>query len=251
MARQELATAGIEKVGVTRADEISSFELELSMRKFEKQKLDEIGKAVVKAGSISAHNIDLIVAKPDLFDGVRKRIPSNAGAISRSKLFMRPGFAAVGVLIFVAVASFAFFTYRSKPVEVTRLTVKETPKANDTKRFTEPDRVAEIEKPVASDIATPSRPERISVTARQPEKMMRPKTVTTRQADHHGDFYALSYAGDPNETERGGRIVRVDISRSTLFAMGFDLPLENESDTVRADLLIGNDGVTRAVRVVK
>ena len=72
-----------------------------------------------------------------------------------------------------------------------------------------------------------------------------------QQASHEGEFYALSFAGDPNEAERGGRIVRVDIPRSTLYAMGVDIPLENEAETVKADLLVGNDGVTRAIRVVK
>lgn len=80
---------------------------------------------------------------------------------------------------------------------------------------------------------------------------MRARPASARLVDDENEFYALSYAGDPNETERGGRIVRVDIPRATLFAMGFDLPLENESETVRADLLVGSDGVTRAVRVVK
>jgi hypothetical protein len=71
------------------------------------------------------------------------------------------------------------------------------------------------------------------------------------QARFVDDFYAVSYAGDPHETERGGRIVRVDIPRSTLFAMGINVPLENESATVKADLLVGSDGVTRGIRVVE
>ena len=35
------------------------------------------------------------------------------------------------------------------------------------------------------------------------------------------------------------------------FAMGIHVPLENGSDTVRADLLVGPDGVPRAVRLVR
>jgi hypothetical protein len=104
------------------------------MRKQKKQKLDEIGKAVIKAGSISAHNIDLIVAKPDLFDGIRERISSETLARDRHIRFMRPGFAAAGMLILVAVASFAFFTFRSKPVDVTRTPVRQAPKADEPKR---------------------------------------------------------------------------------------------------------------------
>ena len=65
------------------------------------------------------------------------------------------------------------------------------------------------------------------------------------------DFVAVTYVGDGAESTRGGRVIRVDMARSTLFAMGFPVSLENESPTVKADLLIGPDGATRAVRLVE
>jgi hypothetical protein len=67
--------------------------------------------------------------------------------------------------------------------------------------------------------------------------------------DDNGEFYPISYAG--NETLAGGRIVRVDLPREQAFAMGIRVPLENDSDTVRADIIVGPDGVPRAVRLVK
>jgi len=67
--------------------------------------------------------------------------------------------------------------------------------------------------------------------------------------DPDEDFYPVSYSGDPDEMG-GGRIIRVELPRSTLFAMGVNIPLENDSPTIKADLLVGRDGVTRAVRVV-
>ena len=64
-------------------------------------------------------------------------------------------------------------------------------------------------------------------------------------------FLPVTYTGDGGESAKGGRVVRIDVPRSTLFAMGFNVSLENESPTVKADLLIGPDGVTRAVRLVE
>jgi hypothetical protein len=61
----------------------------------------------------------------------------------------------------------------------------------------------------------------------------------------------LSFAGDLEETAAGGRIIRVDMSRSSLFAMGVDIPLENGREMVKTDLLIGSDGMARAVRIVE
>jgi len=163
---------------------------------------------------------------------------------------MRPGFTVAGTIVLIAVASFAFFSLRSKSVQVAGRPVPQPSiKSDETKRFTNPDDLV-VQRPVIRDI-TPVRPERISMPRQPDRSATRVRQTTVGHVEDQNEFYALSYAGDPNETERGGRIVRVDISRATLFAMGFDLPLENESETVRADLLVGSDGVTRAVRVVK
>ncbi|PYS98820.1 MAG: hypothetical protein DMF63_14625 [Acidobacteria bacterium] len=219
------------------------------MRRLDNEKLDEIGKAVIKAGSIRVQNIDQIVAKPDLFDGVRRRISTETRGKNRATGIMRPGFAAAGTILLIAIASFAFFSLRSKPVQVAGKSDPQPVKTDEPGHFLRPDNLV-VDRPSVRETA-PVRSERISMPRQAERSAMRARPISARQVDDQNEFYALSYAGDPNETERGGRIVRVDISRASLFAMGFDLPLENESETVRADLLVGSDGVTRAVRVVK
>src|SRR5438874_326484 len=80
------------------------------------------------------------------------------------------------------------------------------------------------------------------------------KTVRKRQTNTNhepaGEFYALSTGYDQDETTGGGRIIRVDMPRSSLFALGVNIPLENDAEVVKADLLIGSDGMTHAIRVV-
>ena len=66
-----------------------------------------------------------------------------------------------------------------------------------------------------------------------------------------GEFYPLTYIGGPDETEDGGQIVRVELPRSSLFAMGIDVPVENIAPKIKTDLLITADGMMRAVRFVK
>jgi len=89
---------------------------------------------------------------------------------------------------------------------------------------------------------------------RTPAKATYTKQIPKREkavvSDDQPAFIPVAYAGDPRETA-GGHIIRVDMSRSSLFALGVNVPLENDSDTVKADLLVGADGVTRAIRVVK
>ena len=219
------------------------------MRNVEKEKLDEIGKALVKAGSIRVQNVDEIVANPDLFDGIRERISLETRGRRRATGIMRPGFTVAGTILLIAVASFAFFSLRSRPAQVISKATVPQPSTKTSERNDIPVPDVAVERPRVPDTAP--RAERISMPRQRERSVMRARPASARLVDDENEFYALSYAGDPNETERGGRIVRVDIPRATLFAMGFDLPLENESETVRADLLVGSDGVTRAVRVVK
>lgn len=94
---------------------------------------------------------------------------------------------------------------------------------------------------------------------KEPAKNARPNgKVQARQllkddADKEveGDFYALPFAGISEEPNEELQILRVDLPRSTLFALGLNLPLEGEDQKVKTDLLVGSDGVTRAIRLVK
>jgi hypothetical protein len=92
-----------------------------------------------------------------------------------------------------------------------------------------------------------------------------PERITLRTADYtvpkvrkypepeeaRPEFYPINYTGDAGEITSGSHIVRVDVPRRSLFALGVNVPIENDSETVKADLLVGADGVTRAIRVLK
>ncbi len=218
------------------------------MRKLEKKNLDEIAKVLVKADTLSARDIDKITANTALFDSVRARLNVATEFPGPKRLFVGRKLAGsmASVVMVVATVAISLFVFRSKPIEVVRHPAPEASRTGDVKTFPEPDRE------VIADLPRPSQGMKAERISSKPEvRVNRPKQSAAQQIRYEGDFYALSYAGDPNETERGGRIVRVDVSRSTLFAMGVDVPLENETDTVKADLLIGSDGVTRAIRLVR
>lgn len=218
------------------------------MRKLENKKLDEIGKTLVRSGVVSSHDIERIVANPALFDSVRQRIASGSAEPVTKRSFMRPTVTAVASVASIVAIALAFVVFKSGSNDVVSNPTPNIATTAETKRFTEPDRIVDAGFRPAD---TPMKAERISTRSNSTSYSRPKQPAAPQEVRDEGDFYALSYAGDPNETEHGGRIVRVDIPRSTLFAMGVDIPLENEADTVKADLLVGTDGVTRAIRVVK
>lgn len=206
--------------------------------------LDSIGKRVLAIDRLSEAEIDSIVSKPHLYKRVRARM---AGNDRRVPFFFRyegalTGMAAIAVCTFIAISFF-----KPQPDTAQVAAPAQIP-AVQPGMVTRPDDLAS---PRTGTDPSPGRViyrgaprERVAAktaefASRKPERDVIRKTP---------EFYAISNVSD---SVAGGHIVRVDMPRSALFAMGVDVPLENDSETVKADLLVGPDGLTRAVRVLK
>jgi hypothetical protein len=86
-----------------------------------------------------------------------------------------------------------------------------------------------------------------------PKAAPRQKNSLKRQtpSEPEGEFYALTYTGKPVEPGEHLKIIRAELSRSSLFALGVNLPIENDSEKIKTDLLVGADGIAKAIRFVK
>ncbi|HRI02410.1 MAG TPA: hypothetical protein PLL77_01595 [Pyrinomonadaceae bacterium] len=229
-------------------------------RRFNKKDLDAIGKMLFEQSTVSESKIDEIVARPDLFSGVLKRIADDqakAVAIASKRRFV-PQYAAAFASVLIMIAA-VFGTYRYVQINY----------SNDSNEFRAAKTIVQVpvEIPVAARPDFPPKEENFGKPS--PGRASNSETLAertafrtparsagrTRQAgnvdEEDGHFYPVSYNGDLEESASGGRVIRVNMTRSALFAMGVNVPLENGSETVKADLLVGADGVTRAVRVVE
>ncbi len=64
------------------------------------------------------------------------------------------------------------------------------------------------------------------------------------------DFMPLSH-GNNLSPEDGGQIMRVELPRSALVSFGLPMNVERAGERVKADVLMGEDGVARAIRFVR
>jgi hypothetical protein len=67
-------------------------------------------------------------------------------------------------------------------------------------------------------------------------------------ADLLPEFVPLAY-GDPLPVDSGLQVVRVNVPRASLYDFGIE-PADPRPDIVTADVLVGDDGLPRAVRLV-
>lgn len=63
-------------------------------------------------------------------------------------------------------------------------------------------------------------------------------------------FMPLGYAG-PINPQDGGQLVRVELPRSAMLSMGLPVNMDRYSERVKADVLLGPDGLARAIRFVQ
>lgn len=226
-----------------------------------KTNADGVAKRLFESAALREAEIDRVTASDDLFGAVLARIKTidNRQPESRKGVLAlvneyRAILASASAALLV-VSAFGFLLLQKSSHESltansgsasrpTSAPPDSTPQVDFVKGFTQGSAEifeAEKEEPAVRRTAV-----------RQSE---RPREISAQPAVYQSsetqpEFYPVTYVGD-GEAVRGGRVVRVDLPRSSLFAMGVNVPLENESPTVRADLLIGPDGVTRAIRFVE
>lgn len=77
------------------------------------------------------------------------------------------------------------------------------------------------------------------------------KQIPETKGQEAGEFYPLMSAGDLNDSEEKLQVLRVELPRASLVALGLNLPVMNEETPIKTDLLVSSDGITRAIRLVK
>ena len=64
------------------------------------------------------------------------------------------------------------------------------------------------------------------------------------------DFLPLTYGSNLSQLD-DGQVVRVELPRSVLQSFGFPINAERAGERVKADVLLGHDGVARAIRFIR
>lgn len=222
---------------------------------------DRLVAALVKSTALRHEELEQIAAREDLFLSVKRRIVAEAReeqrTLSEGALFTRPR-----VVVFASVVSVLTILFTvAAIVERSNATRRTSPSVAHT---TAPTKYQEPRPEVINnDAPQATRPEPNYDQASARQNVERPAPIRTiyhpsRTAEtaepepqqQPVEFYAL---GDMNSNESlaGGRVVRVDLPRASLVSLGVNVPLGNDKQLIKADLLIGPDGVPRAIRVIE
>jgi len=217
-------------------------------RNIDNKTLDAIGRIAVRSSGIRAAELEKAISGPDLYSLVCKRIASGEtterswfGSHARQHVLAAAG-AAILLMFVVGAAVLLRPAGSVSPLDQARVPAN------------------------APVVAPPVLPPQGTNEGELSSGGVTDQTITPQKAvwrervrtpggsrstpEPLGEFYAVSFAGDPGETAAGSRVIRVELDRSALFALGANVPLENGDQMIKADLLVGKDGVTRGVRLV-
>jgi len=91
--------------------------------------------------------------------------------------------------------------------------------------------------------------------ARKPVRRPTRRAPETQMANHASSEIATDFMplGDANALvlQDGGQIIRVKVPRSTLVRFGFPVNMDRYNENVKADVIVGVDGLARAIRFVQ
>lgn len=213
------------------------------------EELDEVGRKLFGTLKLQDNQIEEFVTSPHLFRSVMTRIEerdSSLITVERRSAWQwnwRLSLAAYGMLAVLISGAIVFSIYEGKSPSppAVKVTVHDQPDLIVRPFDGLPGASVGVDPVVNTKLGT----QHVVLKTRSKLRERRGRPPI----EEVSEFYPLS--GGVYGNEDGGQLVRVDLPRSALTAMGVDVPFESNGPKVKTDLLIGSDGVMRAVRFVK
>ncbi len=179
------------------------------------------------------------------FEAQRLKVPAFPTS-SQTRYWLKYGPAAIAALLLIV---FVLALFRPRPVPITKeetsnrlaetpTTIPEpiSPPVNLPHAYTEPSL-----RPKRNLLARHNRPSATSITSQA-------KPPSTNEIAT--DFIPVTYGGVANLAD-GGRMVRVELPRLAMASFGLPVNMDRANEKVKADVLMGVDGLAHAIRFVR
>ncbi|HMS43720.1 MAG TPA: hypothetical protein PKE69_26055 [Pyrinomonadaceae bacterium] len=231
-------------------------------KNFSDEQLDQILRQIVKDSVLSKDEIDEIDESPNLWWNVQRNIKE--AKANRRKGWI-PTWLDWRVATFASVALFVCFGLilfvNSRDGEILAevnavgITVPNAPNISNQEIAKERQIVdkQQISQPITNPKTTPkkfvSAKSNLNLTAStEPAKrLVNQAKVQPKTEEIKTDFIALNYS----PAAESGQIMKVKVPRSMMVTLGVTTKLENSTELVNAEVLVGDDGLARAIRFIQ
>jgi hypothetical protein len=240
-------------------------------RKLSDEQLDRIAENLVKDFALRDEQLDEIAASPKLWWSVKNRIEAEKARREKSwfafALWPVPVFGALALMIFFGLTAL-YFSSKTDPneqlakagsVQISPPETVRTPKDSPVKTSNaDSDKSPSSQKsnPVLQKLSVKTPAPKAEFAARNPisetsarllNNSPKKEALPKKTEETKTDFIALSYAANTES----GQIVRVKVPSSMMVSLGVATNVEKESELVSAEVIIGDDGLARAIRFIR
>ena len=240
---------------------------EMSENDIQNKRLDQFGRKLLETARVRDEEIEKIVAVPQLFDSVKAEIKAAEHSRRKPKRFFgdwvtlsfwnrqrSAGALAILTVLAGGAAVIIFKTQDSpQPAEQTIKSETQT-QITQVENPPPPSEIKETKIPAVKNRVSAEQIAFKPGMSKSPNRVRKPDSVKASRSNKkqlQEIFYSLGFAGNWEAKDEDLQIVRAELSRAELFALGVNLPVENESAKIKTDLLVSADGVARAIRFVE
>lgn len=236
-------------------------------QKISDEQIERILQRLVSDTALDENTVDEIAAAPQMWWNVQSRIKNEESRRANNGFFVwRRRIAAFACAALVFFAAFILFSNLREDRFVARQDLTETAIAEKpataeretkTEQESKPEQTASPPPKTMPEAALPqkqtrselsAKPRKINVRQRQIRKNT-PKSNTPEieKEEIKTDFITLAYS----PAAESGQILRVKVPRSMMVSLGVAANVEKTSELVQAEVVVGDDGITRAIRFIQ
>lgn len=235
------------------------------MKNLSDEKIDQLFKRIVKDSAMSNEAIDEIADSPQLLWNVRRSIAAQNASVKKSwfaALSWRiPAVASLSLLVCFGVFWSVSFDRSNDVADINAVETAAPEKVDIPEKFAETAPVNEVvennsakkveqrEKIVEKSgaIRSVSLKSESKKAANSTPKSLEIANNATQKETLKTEFIALSYSSEADS----GHILNVKVPRSMMVSLGVTSNVENISELVNAEVVMGDDGLARAIRFVQ
>ncbi len=232
-------------------------------QKLDEEHLEQVRQSLLRAVNASEDEIAAVANAPELYDRVRARIAAEqerrarARALADERVALLPSLSvllnglrslrgplaatAVGLALIVLVWQSGLFS-RLPEQATTNSQAKVAQTANT------PQPKLAVQQDTAGKNIEQAEMEGVRLTGIRHVHAAYHRARTTTQ-EIATEFLPLTYVTEA--AQESGQVVRVRIPRAALASFGLPVNAERASELIKADIVIGDDGVARAIRFVQ
>lgn len=231
-------------------------------KNFSDEQLDQIWRKAVKDSLMNEDEIAEIADSPMLWRNVQRNITEAKSSRQKGWIptwfdWRIAAFASAVLVVFCGLIWFANLRGSDVLAEVkaVEILVPETPKideaeiakdaqTNDNEQFTPTKSLPKTSpKKVVSSKNNPN----LTVSTKPANRSVHQAKNQPKTEEIKTDFIAFNYS----PAAESGQIMKVKVPRSMMVSLGVTMKVENGAELVNAEILVGDDGLARAIRFIQ